>query len=96
MCCSLSPPHWAKSYPPKKGDAWDAGYEKTAFFLLWIEQRYGDGSIRDLNQMLKSDEYDKKMFKRLTGRKLDKLWSLYCTQSSASEADLVIIHKDEV
>ncbi|THV01455.1 plant basic secretory protein [Dendrothele bispora CBS 962.96] len=38
---SLAPPHWNPSHRPSqgKGDKWDAGYEKTAFFLDWIDQR---------------------------------------------------------
>ncbi|KAK7465537.1 hypothetical protein VKT23_005511 [Stygiomarasmius scandens] len=32
---SLSPPHWKHSNSGK----WDAGYEKTAFFLDWIDHR---------------------------------------------------------
>lgn len=95
--CNLAPPHWAKSFPPKKDDSWDSGYEKTAFFLRWIEGRYGDGSVRELNEMLKDEEYSKGMWKRLTGRKLRKLWDLYCKESAEDgEDDLVIVDTNEI
>ena len=35
---SLAPPHWKRS-TPSDSDKWDAGYERTAFFLDWIEVR---------------------------------------------------------
>ncbi|KAI0778755.1 plant basic secretory protein [Trametes elegans] len=69
----LGPPHWKR----EAGDKWDAGYQTTAYFLQWIEGRYGDGSIRELNEGLKDKEYDDHVFKDVTGRKISKLWTLY-------------------
>lgn len=69
----LAPPHWKRA---AEGD-WDGGYEKTAYFLEWVEGRYGDGSVRELNGGLKDKEYDDHIFKDLTGRKISKLWKLY-------------------
>ncbi len=68
-----SPPHWKRE---TDGD-WDGGYQKTAYFLEWIEGRYGDGSIRELNEAMKDKEYDEQVFKDVTGRKVSKLWKLY-------------------
>ena len=68
-----APPHWKR----KSDGDWDGGYEKTAYFLQWIEERYGDGSIRELNEGLKDKEYDVHIFKDVTGRKVSKLWKLY-------------------
>ena len=68
-----SPPHWKRE---ADGD-WDGGYQKTAYFLQWIEGRYGDGSVQELNQGMKEKEYDKHIFKDVTGRKVSKLWKLY-------------------
>ncbi|KAF8913224.1 hypothetical protein CPB84DRAFT_1841612 [Gymnopilus junonius] len=70
----LAPPHWKKT----GGDKWDAGYDKTAYFLDWIENRYGDGTIRELNGWMKDKEYDHQVFKELTGRPVHKLWTIYC------------------
>ncbi|KAF9502176.1 plant basic secretory protein [Pleurotus eryngii] len=69
----LGPPHWKRS----PGDKWDAGYEATAYFLEWIEGRYGHGTIQELNESMKDVEYDERMFKATTGRRVAKLWRLY-------------------
>ncbi|KAI0673710.1 plant basic secretory protein [Trametes maxima] len=69
----LGPPHWKR----EAGDKWDAGYQATAYFLEWIEDRYGDGSIRELNALMKETEYDEHIFKEVTGRKISKLWIIY-------------------
>jgi hypothetical protein len=70
----LSPPHWKR----EGGDKWDAGYQTTAYFLDWIEQRYGEGTVAELNLAMKNGEYDDAIFKDATGRKVGKLWKLYC------------------
>ncbi|PPQ79896.1 hypothetical protein CVT25_002952 [Psilocybe cyanescens] len=70
----FSPPHWKRTC----GDKWDIGYEKTAYFLNWIEKRYGEGTIRELNEGMKDKEYHRRIFKELTGRPVRKLWAIYC------------------
>jgi hypothetical protein len=70
----LAPPHWN---PGKREDSWDAGYAVTGYFLDWIERRYGDGTIAELNASMADVEWDEKLFKRLTGRKIGKLWEIY-------------------
>ena len=70
----LCPPHWKRT----AGDKWDAGYEKTAYFLDWIENRYGEGTIRELNGWMEDKKYHRRVFKELTGRPVRKLWSMYC------------------
>ena len=69
----LSPPHWKRS----AGDKWDAGYATTAYFLDWLEQRYGDGTIREINLAMKNREYENLIFQEATGRKVEKLWKIY-------------------
>ncbi|KAA1467785.1 plant basic secretory protein [Dentipellis sp. KUC8613] len=71
----LIPPHWREG-----GDRWDAGYQTTAYFLRWIEVRYGEGTVQELNARMKEGQYDAGMFKDLTGRGVDKLWSKYCDE----------------
>lgn len=70
---NLSPPHWKR----EPGDKWDAGYQRTAYFLDWIEDRYGTGTVRELNEAMKNKEYTDEIFRDATGRKLKKLWKLY-------------------
>ena len=69
----LAPPHWVEG----RGATWDAGYESTAYFLDWLEARYGYGLVAELNLLMKTRPWDEALFKELTGRKLAKLWALY-------------------
>ncbi|KAF8921791.1 hypothetical protein CPB85DRAFT_1464205 [Mucidula mucida] len=71
---SLAPPHWKRDNIP---DKWDAGYQSTAYFLDWLEERYGAGTIRELNATMRDQEWTDRIFKELTGRKLEKLWRIY-------------------
>ena len=32
----VNPPHWKRT----PGEKWDAGYDKTGYFLDWIEKRF--------------------------------------------------------
>lgn len=70
----LAPPHWSSHSVP---DKWDAGYQHTAYFLDWLEKRYGQGTVRELNVLMREREWDEMMFRELTGRKLGKLWKFY-------------------
>ena len=54
----LAPPHWKR----KAGDNWDAGYQITAWFLDWLGDSYGAGTVPLLNFLLKDVEYDEKGF----------------------------------
>jgi len=70
----LNPPHWKVV----KGGDWDAGYQHTAYFLDWIEKRWGDGSVRKVNQALKDNEYvEVDFWSQLFGRKVGDLWEEY-------------------
>jgi len=70
----LSPPHWSRS---SKG-SWDAGYQSTAYFLEYLETRYGEGTVRKINEKLRTDKYQAKPFwTELLGRRVDQLWSDY-------------------
>jgi len=77
----LEPPHWKRVHAGE----WDAGYQTTAYFLDWIEIRYGEGTIRELNEWMKERKYHRRVFKELTGRPVRKLWKIYCTQLAATE-----------
>lgn len=91
MHSDLAPPHWSRSFPPhiggKNGDHWDSGYEKTAYFLDWLEKRYGDGTVRELNLLLKDKDYEKAVWKEVTGRRISKLWRIYCEDVGAIDND---------
>lgn len=70
----LSPPHWKKENTGK----WDSGYQHTGYFLEWIENKWGDGSVRKVNNALKDKEYiEEEFWEKLFGKKVEDLWSEY-------------------
>lgn len=46
----LGAPHWRRGAVP---DRWDQGYERTAYFLDWLEGRFGRGTVRRMNEALR-------------------------------------------
>ncbi|KAJ3220803.1 hypothetical protein HK099_004002 [Clydaea vesicula] len=80
---NYSPEHWSE----KKGKEWDAGYEKTAYFLRWIED--GTLCIKDfvvnLNDKIFEIGWDDEIFKHLTGVEVKELWKMY--QNSINSDD---------
>ncbi|KAH8922433.1 plant basic secretory protein [Atractiella rhizophila] len=84
---SLDPPHWS-SRKPAKGTRWDAGYERTAFFLDFLCHRYGgDQVVRDLNLELSDKEWGNEIWERVLGEKkeVEGLWEEYLKSFEESE-----------
>ncbi|UNI13424.1 hypothetical protein JDV02_000172 [Purpureocillium takamizusanense] len=80
--CGLVPPHWARD---ADGD-WDAGYQKTAYFLEYLERRLGDGFVSRVNEKLRIQRYEASTFWcELTGHEVDKLWEDYRESLKASK-----------
>lgn len=70
----LSPPHWKKDASGK----WDAGYQHTGYFLQYLEVRFGQGTVRRLNEKLRISRYEEKRFwTELCGRPVEQLWGDY-------------------
>lgn len=70
----LSPPHWKK----ERGGDWDAGYQHTGYFLEWLENTFGAGSVRKINDRLRQSEYVQEEFwKDLFGKDVCELWEDY-------------------
>lgn len=46
----LGAPHWRRDTVPER---WDQGYERTAYFLDWLEGRFGRGTVRRMNEALR-------------------------------------------
>lgn len=69
-----APPHWRR-----RGDCdWDAGYERTAYFLEWLENEHGHDVVRKINQALRGCRYDaKKLWHECCGHSIEKLWEEY-------------------
>lgn len=78
----LAPPHWKK----EKRENWDQGYQHTGYFLEWIEARYGEGSIRRVNEALMNKKYDEDVFwAKLFNKGVKDLWSEYCETLPAGD-----------
>ncbi|RYP71457.1 hypothetical protein DL771_004824 [Monosporascus sp. 5C6A] len=85
--CGLAPPHWRRPGSPGDGDnndapappaRWDAGYQHTAYFLDYLESRFGRGTVRRLNEKLRVERYEEKRFwTELLGRPVEQLWQDY-------------------
>jgi len=54
----LVPPHWKREWD---GD-WDAGYQHTGYFLDYLEDRFGDGTVMRINEHLRDKEYNEDSF----------------------------------
>jgi Peptidase of plants and bacteria len=68
----LSPPHWSRK---EKSEKWDQGYQHTAYFLEWIEEKFGEGSVARINLALKGVKYKERRFwRRLFGSSIKELW----------------------
>lgn len=93
----LSPPHWRK----RSGGDWDSGYERTGYFLEWLEDTWGQGSVMSLNSSLKDKKYVEGVFwEKLFGKRVEKLWndyesSLGKTESGEEKSARSIDHEDE-
>lgn len=69
----LGPPHWEQG-----GEKWDAGYQTTAYFLEWVENKMGNGSVRKINQTLHDENYEETRFwGNLFGKEVEDLWHEY-------------------
>ncbi|KAI9777194.1 MAG: hypothetical protein M1839_009037 [Geoglossum umbratile] len=77
------PPHWKK----KADGDWDAGYEHTGFFLEYLEQRFGEGTVRDINETMRDSKYEEESFWiDLFGHHVQRLWHDY-GKELANDAD---------
>ncbi|KAK0746636.1 peptidase of plants and bacteria-domain-containing protein [Schizothecium vesticola] len=74
LCCDLSPPHWKR----ETGGDWDQGYQHTAYFLQYLETRFGEGTVRRINEKLRLHKYAAKAFwTELLGRPVEQLYGDY-------------------
>ncbi|ESZ98689.1 plant Basic Secretory protein [Sclerotinia borealis F-4128] len=93
----LSPPHWKK----ESGGKWDAGYQHTGYFLEYLERRFGQGTIRKLNEKLRIERYEEKRFwTELCGRPVEQLWKDYSEyleveKRKAEEEECVIVERED-
>ncbi|CAE7026364.1 hypothetical protein PTT_02686 [Pyrenophora teres f. teres 0-1] len=70
----LAPPHWKK----RADCEWDAGYERTAYFLAWLEEEHGGDVVRRINEAIREKEYEEgRVWKECCGDGVDVLWRRY-------------------
>ena len=84
----LAPPHW-KGPKEELGERWDSGYQKTAYFLNWLEERHGSGSVGKINETM-VEKYDEDKFWPGIfgeGNNIDTLWKSYCTDPHMVQHD---------
>ncbi|KAH8759346.1 peptidase of plants and bacteria-domain-containing protein [Diaporthe sp. PMI_573] len=75
LSARLGAPHWSRGTVPER---WDQGYERTAYFLDWLEGRFGRGTVRRMNEALRVREYKQSEFwTGLFGHDVDVLWKEY-------------------
>jgi hypothetical protein len=69
-----APPHWKKHTDCD----WDAGYERTGYFLQWLENEHGVDVVRRINEAMRGCEYDEeKVWKGCCGKGIEELWDEY-------------------
>jgi hypothetical protein len=71
-----APPHWRRTADCE----WDAGYEKTAYFLEWLEELYDSGGylVPRINRTLKYCHYEEVPFWReVCAHRIEDLWEQY-------------------
>ncbi|GKT92881.1 plant basic secretory protein [Colletotrichum tofieldiae] len=87
----LSPPHWKRD----ASGNWDGGYQHTGYFLDYLEGRFGAGTVRRINEKLRTQRYKEKEFwTELLGRPVEQLWKDYGEKMKDEEA--VIVNKDDI
>lgn len=70
----LAAQHWRRE---AEGD-WDSGYQHTGYFLEWLEQKFGPGTVRKLNGCLRKGKYSDDLFKKCCdGQSVEDLWQQY-------------------
>lgn len=68
-----APLHWTRV----PGVSWDAGYERTGFFLEWLEEGFGAGKVMELNGVMRNEKYDGGLWERLFGKSVEALFADY-------------------
>lgn len=69
-----APPHWKRHTDCD----WDAGYERTGYFLEWLEKEHGEDIVRRINVAMKGCEYDAhRVWHGCCGKGVSKLWEDY-------------------
>ncbi|KAF2723350.1 BSP-domain-containing protein [Polychaeton citri CBS 116435] len=79
----LAAQHWKRDASGK----WDGGYQHTGYFLQYLEDRFGHGTVSKVNGCLAKGRYDeRKLFSDCCGGKsVDELWADYAKSLKGEE-----------
>lgn len=67
---------------------WDQGYQHTAYFLQYLEQRFGSGTVRRLNEKLRQHKYKESSFwTELLGSSVTNLYGDYVKANNGESPD---------
>lgn len=70
--------------------------QNTAYFLEWIEEQKGEGSVRKINQALQDEKYEEEEFwKNLFGIEVEDLWDKYAKSLSLQDNEESTQEKSE-
>lgn len=70
----FAPPHWRR----RADSDWDAGYERTGYFLEWLEDAHGVDVVRRINEGLRGCRYESDDFwHHCCGQSVKSLWEEY-------------------
>lgn len=71
----LAAKHWRQEAEGK----WDAGYQHTGYFLEYLEQRFGPGTVRRMNGCLGEGKWDERSVfgECCEGKRVESLWEDY-------------------
>ena len=79
------PPHWRQRCDDCD---WDQGYEITAYFLEWLNDRFGKGTVAKLNQELRTEYAEDKFWKQVfAGKDVAQLWGMYAQTLADKQGD---------
>lgn len=79
----FAPPHWRR----RADSDWDAGYERTGYFLEWLEAEHGEDIVRKINEALRGCKYETDGFwEKCCGTSIEKLWKAYQSSLADEEA----------
>lgn len=67
-----------------------SGYNSTAAFLLYLEEKYGPQVIRDLHGALRGGKKTTPIFESATGKSLEHLWKDFCESPRYSESAKIV------
>lgn len=74
----LGAAHWHKS-KPQTNQTWDAGYERTGWFLEWVEDHAKDGKgwVKRVNTRLGKEKWGDWVWKEAGAEGVEELWKGY-------------------